>query len=521
MIPTRCALLVAVGLILPSPVLARQGDPVTAHGDSVSVRFVDADVRGVVQALGRHLDRPVVLGEVGGGRISLETPRPIPRSEVVALLRSVLESQNLQLIDEGGVYRVRPLHAVRPDPFHGGFAAAPLRPPGDVELFVIRLRHARASDVAATVNALYGRASALGEPGGRPPFLSEELRQSRVQPLHAAPDAPGATGPGRNATLAGEVTIVPDTRTNSMLVRASRGDFELVQAVVEQLDVRPLQVLIEVLIAEVRRDRGLDIGLGAGLPAQLVPGTTDNTTVQGSTAGLGLGDFVLRVMNIGGVNLDVTLRAAASRGDVSILSRPVLLTANNERAQILVGSQRPFVQVQRALPTESPVRDQVVQYKDVGTQLSVRPTISADGYVMLEVVQEVNAATTETAFDAPVISTRAVQTQLLVRDGQTAVLGGLADRQRDVTRGGVPILSGLPLLGWLFGRHTRRTTETELFLFLTPRVIRDDGEMDATTDDVREATRRIRSTVNRALDRSPATRERERTPPSEPEEEQP
>lgn len=130
----------------------------------------------------------------------------------------------------------------------------------------------------------------------------------------------------------------------------------------------------------------------------------------------------------------------------------------------------------------------MVQYKDVGTQLQVRPTISADGYVMLEVTQEVNAVTTETAFDAPVISTRSVQTRLLVKGGQTAVLGGLADRQRDASQGGVPVLSGIPLLGGLFGRTSRRTTETELFIFLTPTVIAEDEDVDRVTRPLRERT---------------------------------
>jgi len=137
----------------------------------------------------------------------------------------------------------------------------------------------------------------------------------------------------------------------------------------------------------------------------------------------------------------------------------------------------------QSVPAETPSRDQVVQYKDVGTRLTVRPTISADGYVTLEVIQEVSSATTETAFDAPVISTREAATQVLVKDGQTIVLGGLVDHQRDVTSGGLPVLSGIPLLGALFGRQARRTSETELFLFLTPRALRTDEEVDAATQD--------------------------------------
>jgi general secretion pathway protein D len=253
---------------------------------------------------------------------------------------------------------------------------------------------------------------------------------------------------------------------------------------IQELDVRPLQVLIEVVIVEARRDRQLAFGTDLTLPPTRVG--RDNTTVEATQTGGGLGDFVLRVMDIGRHELDAVLRAGASRGDVQILSRPVLLAANNHEARILVGSQRPFIQVSRSLPTDTPTRDQVVQYRDVGTRLSVRPTISGDGYVTLEVVQEVNAATTETAFDAPVISTREAATQVLVRDGQTIVLGGLVDRQRDVTSGGVPLLSEIPLLGGLFGRQSRRTAETELFLFLTPRILRTDEEVEGATRDYRE-----------------------------------
>jgi len=162
--------------------------------------------------------------------------------------------------------------------------------------------------------------------------------------------------------------------------------------------------------------------------------------------------------------------------------------------RILIGSQRPFVQVSRTLPTDNGVQDQVVQYKDVGTRLTVRPTISADGYVTLEVVQEVSNATAELAFGAPVISTREAATQVTVRDGQTIVLGGLSDRERDQTNGGVPILSDLPVVGGLFGRVSHQTTETELFLFLTPRVLRTDEEVDAATHDFENrAPERVRA----------------------------
>jgi general secretion pathway protein D len=465
---------------------------VVARADSVTVRLVDVDVRAAVQALARYIDRPVIFGAVTAGRVTLETPVPVPRERLPQLLRGLLESQGLEMVEDttAGLFRVRAKEQPRPvasDPFTPPQAS---RPQAGVELFVVRLRHARAADVAATVNALYGR-GALGERG--PPAagsLSDQLRNNLLPPQQSGGQiAASPRSASTNAVLSGEITLVPDPGSNSLLIRTSREDFERVQAAITALDVRPLQALIEVVIVEARRDRGFSFGVDARAPETGLPGAGDGS-IRGSTIGGGLGDFVLEVMNVGAFDIDATLRAAASRGEVKIVSRPVIIAANNEDAEILVGSQRPFVQVQRSLPTDAPSRDQVVQYKDVGTRLSVRPTISADGYIALSVMQEVNSATSETAFDAPVISTRTVETDLVVKDRQTVVLGGLTDRQRDRSQGGVPVLSSIPLLGGLFGRASRRTTETELFLFMTPRIIRTDDDVDAITDPLRERAKK-------------------------------
>jgi len=487
------AMLAACVALQPSR-LSAQSDSIVQRGDSVSIHLVDVDLRAAVQALGRFLDRPVVIGAISGARLTFETPQPVPRTDVARLLRGLLLSQNIDLVADSaaGIYRLNAREPVRP-PTPAQPEAQPQQQSSAVRLYVIHLKHARATDVAATVNSLYGRASALGEIGSQPSTLARSLEAQRVPPGLPVPNAstPGpATVVGRNATLTGEVTIIPDARANSLLIRAAAADFALIQAAVQEIDIRPLQVMIEVLIAEVRKDRSLDFGVGVNVPPSTVRGT-QNTTVEGSTTGLGLGDFVLKVMGIGGMEATATLQAATARGDATIVSRPVLLTANNEEAEINVGSQRPFVQVARVLPTDNTARDQVVQYKDVGTKLRVVPTISADGYVMLQVSQEIDAATAEQAFDAPVISTRSVQTKLLIRDGQTIVLGCLTDNQHEVQQGGVPFFSSIPLLGGLFGHVSRTTTATELFLFLTPRIIYDDKDVDDLTEPLRLKARKI------------------------------
>jgi len=486
--------------------------------DSVSIRIMDLDVRTAIQSLAQYLDRPVVFGPLNAAKVTLETPRPVARSQVYSFLQGMLDSQGMEIApDSSGLYRVR-MKGGRP-PADNLTAPVPepvLRPmnapSGPTTLYTIRLSHARATDVASTVNALYGRGyMGYGDMSGRAATLQQQLQQHQLQPQF--PSAGGGMSNGypqngyppmqngyngyngyngqqnqqTNSPLSADATIIPDPSTNSLLVRASKADYDLIVAAVKELDVRPLQVLIEVLIAEVRRDRSLAFGIDIKLGETSIKGT--DSKISGSNTGLGLGDFALKLMGYKNYDVDAVLRAAASRGDAKIMSRPIVVAANNEEADILVGSQRPFVQVSRSLPTDTPARDQVVQYKDVGTRLSVRPTVSSDGYVMLQVTQEVNQATAETQFDAPIISTRSVQTKLLVRDGQTIVLGGLMDREKEQHREGIPFFSSIPLIGGFFGHASRTSVENELFIFLIPHVLSTDEDAAKVTAPYRERAR--------------------------------
>ena len=474
------------------PTRPTQGQP-----DSVTIRIVGIELRSAVQIIQQYIDRPIIFSGPGAGpQVTLETPRPVPREDVPRLLRGLLDSQGYELVSDTatGTYRARVKDQpnARPNAFVPPIGQPPIqvaRPASAPELFVIPLRHARAADVAQTINTLFGRGSASSTSIGAR-TLTDELRATQPPTFDAGQPQPIVSRP---ATLTGELTIVSDARVNSLIVRANRADFELIQAAITQIDVRPAQALIEVLIVEARHDRSFSFGISASVADKKLS-HTDNSTIGGSfTPGdAGLGDFTLKMMGVSGVDLDATITAAAARGELKIISRPVVLTANDEQAEVVVGSQRPFVQVSRALPAGDGVRDQVVQYKDVGTKLTVRPTISIDGTVQLNVTQEVSNATSESEFNAPVISTRSVRTDLLVHDGQTIVLGGLTDREHDTQTEGIPLLSSIPILGGLFGRQSRTTTETELFIFLTPRVIRTDEDAERLTAPLRGRADKVR-----------------------------
>lgn len=452
---------------LGADVMAQDTAAVRLRGDSVIFRFVDADLRAVIRSVAPYLRKPIMAGEFPAARVTLETPVAVHVSTVPSLLRGLVEARGMILVEDSAFYRVVPASTATPA------QAIPATQESELRLHVIALKHARAAEVAATVNLLYGVVSdGVARRGLSTGTLADELRRTGI--TQRDQPAPEQTTP--RATLAGPVTLVPDERTNTLLVRASDRDVAVIREAVTQLDLRPLQVLIEVLIVEVRKDRSFELGTAGEVSRE-----RGKETVSASLASANPGSLVLQFMKLSRTEVGIRVGAAASRGDAEIISRPVLVVSNNAEARFLVGSQRPFVQISRSLPTDVPVRDQVIQYRDVGTKLVVRPSINQDGYVSLLIQQEISGATDETQFGAPIISTREASTEVLVRDGQTLVLGGLTDSNKSRTQSGVPLLSSIPILGGLFGEVRSKAAATELFLFLTPRVIRTDADVDSLT----------------------------------------
>lgn len=443
---------------------AQQGVRATDVG--ITVDFQDADLRLVLSALAESGRVNLIFGELPERRVTVRLREAIPLTDVPGLITSLATSNGLRVEHDGRVMRV-----VAPP-------AMPTAPQelGEVRLHVYRLKHVRAAKLAATLQAVFGGMPVAATTGLRTSVLSERLQAQRLSVL-ASDTAPQVVpDPALRSELKGPVQVVPDETSNALLVRALPADWKIVEEAIVAMDLRPLQVMIEVLIAEVRKSRDLDVKV-TGATGKTPDDRTRTTAALGgeeaSTAA-----FLLRLARGGLISTDVALAALATRGDVRVLSRPLLMAQNNLEARILVGSQRPFVQLFRSLPTDNGVRDQVVQYRDVGTTLAILPTINPDGYVSLQVSQEVSSATAETQFGAPVISTREATTHLFVKDGQTAVLGGLVDRTQEKTRSGIPGMSALPIIGGLFGSTRESTANSELFLFLTPYIIASDEDLE-------------------------------------------
>jgi general secretion pathway protein D len=449
----------SASMLAPAGGSAQVGPP----GEPVNLDFQDLDLAYVLSALATAAGINVLYHDLPQKPITLRTAQPIPRSEIPALIRSIAAANRVAVVEEGNFMRFVGTGDFEQDPR---------------QIYFYRLRHARAAVLSQTLSALFGQGGGGGGGGtGLPPTLGQQLRELQAPPAVVQQTPQGIViqgGPG----FTGTVLIVPDEVTNTLLIRATPGDWAIIEQAVQGLDLRPLQVVIEVVIAEVRRSEALDVG-------------TSFRAVRETEGGFGVVELppspltppdalTVTVAHFGDVDIEATLAALAADGDVRIRSRPVVLAQNNQQARILVGSQQPFVQFSQLVPgdpTGTPF--QTVQYREVGTVLTILPTINEDGYVNLAVSQEVSSATAETQFGAPVISTREAETQLLARNGQTVVLGGLIDEQVDKVNSGIPFLKDIPLLGLLFGSIRERTANSELFLFLTPYIVSSDEDADA------------------------------------------
>ncbi|HYD52151.1 MAG TPA: secretin N-terminal domain-containing protein, partial [Gemmatimonadaceae bacterium] len=305
----RSALLLLV--VSAAPLTAQDTTAVRGAPGGVIVDFQDAELRAVISALAEAARINVTYGDLPPRRITLRLRQPIPRADIPALLRSIALSNGIRITEEAGLLRFDAAGA----PAAPGVGAA--QQGEELRLFVHRLRHARAARLAATLQAIFG-----GEGAGMPATaglsrdpLSSQLRRQQVPPLGADSlrgAAPlGAPGTSVSAALRGEVQIVPDETTNSLLIRAQPADYEVIRQAVEALDLRPLQAVIEVLIAEVRRSRDLDAGVSATVENRR--GSRGGALAPGDTTSAS--DFILRLTSGGSVRYDVAIRALQTRGD--------------------------------------------------------------------------------------------------------------------------------------------------------------------------------------------------------------
>jgi general secretion pathway protein D len=322
---------------------------------------------------------------------------------------------------------------------------------------------------------------------------AEELAKV-LQDVPSQDAAGGAPKGGKKAAplVTGKVRISADKATNSLIIMADKEDYMVLEDVIKKLDIPRSMVYIEALFMEVDMNTSLNIGIdwtafgkaSLGGKETLVgggfaPGIPDSPAdiLQG---GLSLG-MLTDPVTIAGVtvsNITAIINAVKTDDDFRILSTPQVLTTDNEEARIVVGENRPFQT--RSTTDDSGGTFESFEYRDVAKTLKITPHVTEDRLVRMQINLEVTtinqAATLTTSSTLPVTNKRTVDTTVIVEDDQTVVIGGLIDDTTTDNENKVPGLGDVPLLGWLFKNQSETNNKTNLFIFITPRVIKNPQE---------------------------------------------
>ncbi len=339
------------------------------------------------------------------------------------------------------------------------------------------------------------------------------LTEKRVPGSPTPAGGPPATIKGViSAEFEGGVRVTADKATNSLIIVASVNDYLSLVDVIKKLDIRRRQVYVEALIMEISLDKGRDVGVefrgtaetrnqGAiiggtnfdfkGNVNELFASLATGNPLLFSGTGLIAGGIAGKVVLPDGTEvpaITAVLRAAQTRDNVNILSSPHLLTLDNKEAEIIVGENVPFITSQSRDTTNLANLINTIERKDVGITLRITPHIHESEFVNLEIYQESSAVKGGTSLlnastVGPTTTKRSAKTSVLVKNGDTVVLGGMMQEIFTTSESKVPLLGDIPLLGWLFKFKSVSRNKTNLLIFLTPHVIKDPRDIAKVTGD--------------------------------------
>jgi len=359
-------------------------------------------------------------------------------------------------------------------------------PAQEQAVFDYPLKNAKAANLAKVLNDLFGgSAQTVAGTAGR---QTQQTRQSQRGGQTSQTTAQSADD------LYGQVYLVADEDTNSLLVMTPPKNSERVKELLAEMDRPVPQVLIKVLVAEVTRGKSIDLGVefsamnlrpsGRGTELSTDFGIADET-----------GGLVISVLE---ADVTAALRALEEVGKLDVLSRPYILTSDNQAASITVGQRVPIPTQSRTTETGQTIN--TITYEDIGIIMNVTPHINPDGLVIMDINPEISTVSDSTVpisetFNAPIYNKRSAQSRVAILDGQTIVIGGLVQDQKTETVTKVPLLGDVPVLGYLFRRTEQEKSKTELLIFLTPHVAKEPAALQNLSDNERVRSKTLSDAV--------------------------
>jgi general secretion pathway protein D len=375
---------------------------------------------------------------------------------------------------------------------------------------VYRVQHVDAVELADTLNEIFTGAKKKSKkeasvvPGQEAAELSsnDNLTSTPPEPKPAASTNRSSdlssSGDKDSAGLSSlsNVKIIADEPNNALVIVATAAEYERIIPIIKQLDVMPLQVLIDATIVEVDLKNDLEYGM-----QWAYNNGNFNTLLSngGGLGALGLASSGFSLFYSGG-SIKAVLKALADKSTINVIASPSLMVLNNQEASLNVGDKVPIAPSQATntssattvpslipgvSPTTSAFVTNSIQMLDTGITLKIKPHVNAGGLVLMKIDQEANQAvkTTTSDLNSPTIQQRKIHSSVAIKSGETIVLGGLI--REDNTNGvvGLPILSELPVVGPLFGTVTKNKKKTELVVLITPRVVENEKNARDVTEE--------------------------------------
>ena len=450
-----CLLALLSGLLLPLTPRAESGG---SSSERVSLDFNDVELSVFVRFISELTGKNFVLDDVvkkAGGKISVYSPAKVTHDQAYSMFVAALEVSRLAVITKGNVNQI--------------VAMGDLPPERGV--FVYKLKNANATDLAAILTNLVARSQTVAQtaPGARPPFRALSEFEAPVQ-------------------------VFADKATNSIIISSTKNAYTKLQSVIRDLDTRRKQVFVEAVILEVGVDRLRQIGTD---PAQAVAAGKSGS-VQGiagfNTAPENLSTIATAIVGgaTGGavtvlntINVRAFLQLLMSLTDTNVLSTPQVLAADNQKAKIVVGENRPFPTGQAQGITGGTLV--TIERKDVGVTLEITPQVLENDLIRLEIKQEITAIAENVAQTigsgissvpvGPTTTKRSMETTTIAKNQQTIVIGGLVRDDLVLNEKKIPFLGDIPFIGWLFKSESRASVKLNLLVFLTPTIVNDEADV--------------------------------------------
>ena len=376
---------------------------------------------------------------------------------------------------------------------------------GQLSTFVYYIQNAEAEKLSALLNTLFEEKQQGGILGGIPKATQKkdkkkDTRKTSKQKSSVQKSALKIQG-GISSDLTGEIHIIPDVDTNSLIIRTEPKNYPAILEIIKKLDLLPQQVLIEVLILDLTLDDetrtgvewalkgtvgsdGIDGGdkiIGGGGTGTIPTGTEPLGASIGNTAtslfAPGASFFVQQKDKFIGL-----IQAFASDSKVNIIANPILITSDNKEASISIADDIPIQSSTITTPTAGqPLTQSTIEFRSVGIKLDIVPKINSDNFVNLKIDQEISNLG-PVFQDTPSFTTRTMKTEVVLKDNQVLVMGGLIRTTTTDTVEGIPFLKDIPWVGRLFSTNVSSVNQTELMLFITPHIISNTDDSEFVTE---------------------------------------